>query len=105
LHIDIRGVEFRSADGKTSILIPMKDLRDVSVADPYALRFGTYEALKWKPVERIEDTFRGAPDTSVESWGSFLQLMFTGRSWGIIPKSPNSKPLGTTACERERVEC
>jgi len=72
LHIDDRGITFRSADGKTSIEIPMKDLRDVSVADPHALRFGTYDVQKWKPLERVEYTFRAPPDTSVEELGNFL---------------------------------
>jgi len=72
LHIDSQGINFRSADGKTSIAIPMKDLRDVSVADPHALRFGTYEVQKWKPVERVEYTFRTPPDSSVEELGNFL---------------------------------
>ena len=72
LHIDGQGIAFRSADGKTSITIAMKDLRDVSVADPHALRFGTYEVQKWKPVERVEYTFRTPPDTSVEELGNFL---------------------------------
>jgi hypothetical protein len=74
LHIDTRGIEFRSTDGKTTIAIPMKDLRDVNVADAHALRFGTYEVQKWKPVERVEYTFRAPPDTSVEELGSFLAL-------------------------------
>jgi hypothetical protein len=72
LHIDSQGIEFRSTDGKTSIEIPMKDLRDVNVADPHALRFGTYEVQKWKPVERVEYTFRAPPGTSVEELGNFL---------------------------------
>ena len=72
LHIDDQGIAFRSGDGKTSITIAMKDLRDVSVADPHALRFGTYEVQKWKPVERVEYTFRTPPDTSVEELGTFL---------------------------------
>jgi len=72
LHVDSQGIEFRSADGKTSIAIPMKDLRDVSVADAHALHFGTYEVQKWKPVERVEYTFRAPPDTSVEDLGNFL---------------------------------
>lgn len=72
LHIDSQGITFRSADGKTSIAIPMKDLRDVSVADPHTLRFGTYEVQKWKPVERVEYTFRAPADTSVEELGNFL---------------------------------
>jgi len=72
LHIDKQGIAFRSGDGKTSITIAMKDLRDVSVADPHALRFGTYEVQKWKPVERVEYTFRTPPDTSLEELGNFL---------------------------------
>jgi len=72
LHIDGQGIEFRSTDGKTSMVIPMKDLRDVNVADPRALRFGTYEVQKWKPVERIEYTFRAPTETSVEDLGNFL---------------------------------
>jgi hypothetical protein len=72
LHIDGQGVSFRSADGKTNIAIALKDLRDVSVADAHALRFGTYEVQKWKPVERVEYTFRAPPDTSVEQLGAFL---------------------------------
>ena len=72
LHVDDQGIAFRSGDGKTSITIAMKDLRDVSVADPHALRFGTYEVQKWKPVERVEYTFRTPPDTPVEDLGNFL---------------------------------
>ena len=72
LHIDSQGVTFQSKDGKTIIAIPMKDLRDVSVADAHALRFGTYEVHKWRPVERVEYTFRAQPDTSVEELGNFL---------------------------------
>jgi hypothetical protein len=72
LHIDGQGIAFRSADGKTSITIAMKDLRDVNVADTHALRFGTYEVQKWKPVERVEYTFRAQPDTSVEDLANFL---------------------------------
>ena len=69
LHIDGQGIAFRSADGKTSITIAMKDLRDVDVADAHALRFGTYEIQKWKPMERVEYTFRAPPDTPVEELG------------------------------------
>ncbi len=48
LHIDAEGVTFRSSDGKTSVTIPMKDLREADVADPHALRFQTYEVQKWR---------------------------------------------------------
>src|SRR5438477_11243449 len=58
LHIDAQGITFRSADGKTSITIPMQDLREADVADPHSLRFETYEVQKWKPVERRELSFR-----------------------------------------------
>src|SRR5258706_3144617 len=71
LHIDDQGVTFRSKDGKTNVTIKMQDLRDVDVADAHALRFGTYEVQKWKPVERVEYTFRAPPDTSVEDLGKF----------------------------------
>src|SRR5712691_1609339 len=54
LHIDSKGVTFRSRDGKTSITIALKDLRQADVADPRALRFETYEVQKWKPIERRE---------------------------------------------------
>jgi hypothetical protein len=72
LHIDSQGITFRSTDGKARIDIPMKDLRDVSIADPRALHFGTYEVQKWKPVEQVEYTFRAQPDTSIDELGSFL---------------------------------
>jgi hypothetical protein len=54
LHIDSETVTFRSSDGKTSVTIPMKDLREADVADPHALRFQTFEVQKWKPIERHE---------------------------------------------------
>jgi hypothetical protein len=72
LHIDAQGVKFRSTDGKTAIAISMKDLREVSVADAHSLRFGTYEVQKWKPIERVEHTFRAQPDTAVEDLAQFL---------------------------------
>src|SRR6266403_6041342 len=61
LHIDARGVTFRSKDGKTSITIAMEDLREADVADSHALHFQTYEVQKWKPVERRKYTFRAQP--------------------------------------------
>src|SRR6266849_10951775 len=58
LHVDANGITFRSSDGKTSITIPMQDLREADVADPRSLRFETYEVQKWKPIERRGYTFR-----------------------------------------------
>jgi hypothetical protein len=72
LRIDTNGVTFRSRDGKTTITIPMADLREADVADPHALRFETYEVQKWKPIERRGYTFRAQPDAPVEALARFL---------------------------------
>jgi len=74
LHIDAAGLTFRSRDGKTTITIPMQDLREADVADPRALRFETYEVQKWKPIERREYTFRAPADAPVEELAQFLAL-------------------------------
>ena len=72
LHIDAEGVTFRSSDGKTTLTISMKDLREADVANPHALRFETYEVQKWKPIERREFTFRAGPDAPIEELAQFL---------------------------------
>jgi hypothetical protein len=72
LHIDAQGITFRSSDGKTSITIPMQDVREADVADPGSLRFETYEVQKWKPIERREYTFRAGADAPVEELAQFL---------------------------------
>ena len=72
LHIDAQGITFRSSDDKTSITIPMQDLREADVADAHALRFETYEVQKWKPIERREYTFRAGADAPVEELAQFL---------------------------------
>ena len=72
LHIDARGITFRSADHKATITIPIQDLREANVADPHSLRFQTYEVQKWKPIERREFVFRAASDAPVEALAQFL---------------------------------
>src|SRR5439155_22272229 len=72
LHIDAQEVRFRSSDSKTSIAIPMQDLREADVADPHHLRFETYDVEKWKPMERRQYSFRGGPDAPVEEIARFL---------------------------------
>src|SRR6266851_173855 len=72
LHVDAEGITFRSTDGKTSITIALRDLREADVADAHALRFETYEVQKWKPMERREYTFRAQPDAPVEELAHFL---------------------------------
>jgi hypothetical protein len=75
LHIDGQGVTFRSEDGKTTITVPMTNLREVDVSDPGALRFQTFEVPKWKPFERREYVFRSGSETPVEP----LALFFSAR--------------------------
>src|SRR5438874_13073968 len=72
LHIDAKGVTFRSRDGKTTIKIALQNLREADVADTHALRFETYEVQKWKPIERREYTFRAQPDAPVEELAQYL---------------------------------
>src|SRR5258708_39053739 len=72
LHIDAEGVTFRSSDGKTTVTIPMKDLREAAVADPHALRFETYEVQKWEPAKRHEYTFHAQPDAPCKEMAQFL---------------------------------
>src|SRR5437762_1314513 len=72
LHIDAQAVSFRSRDGKTTINIPLSDLRQVDMADPHSLRFQTYEVQKWKPIARREFTFRAGADAPIEDLAQFL---------------------------------
>lgn len=72
LHIDAQAITFRSADSKTSITIPMQDLREADVADPHNLRFQIYEVQKWKPVERREYVFRASGEAPAEALAQFL---------------------------------
>jgi hypothetical protein len=72
LHIDAKGVTFRSSDGKTTITIAVQDLREADVADTHALRFETYDVPKWKPIEHREYTFRAQPEAPIEELAQFL---------------------------------
>jgi hypothetical protein len=72
LHIDSQGITFQSRDGKIQITISLRDLREVDMADPRAIRFETYEVSKWKPIERREYTFRAQIDAPVEELTRFL---------------------------------
>ena len=72
LHIDAEGATFRSSDGKTTVTIPMKDLREADIADVHALRFETFEVQKWRPIQRREFTFCAEPEAPVEELAKFL---------------------------------
>lgn len=85
LHIDARGITFRSTDGKSDVTIKMEDLRTASVVDPRALRFETYEVNKWKPIARREYTFRASPGAPLDTLAQFLvghvQRPVVGHYW------------------------
>jgi hypothetical protein len=72
LHIDSKGVTFRSRDGKTNITVPIEDLREADVADPRTMRFQAFEVQKWKPIERREYVFRATEEAPVEALAPFL---------------------------------
>ncbi len=72
LHIDGKGMIFRSRDGKTNITVPIEDLREADVADPRAMRFQAFEVQKWKPMERREYVFRAEEEAPVEALAPFL---------------------------------
>ncbi len=72
LHVDSKGVQFKSRDGKAAVTISTSDLREVSVADPKALRFETYAVSKWNPATRRSYTFRVAPHTPLDDLARFF---------------------------------
>jgi hypothetical protein len=72
LHVDSDGMQFRPKDGKAAIIVPMKDLREVSVADPKALRFETYAVSRWNPADRRSYTFRVALDAPLDDLARFF---------------------------------
>src|SRR5258708_6423334 len=88
LHIDAHGVVFRSNDGKTTITIALKDLREADVADVRALRFGTYEVRKWMLIERLEYTFRAQPDAPIGDLARFLAAHVHRPVVGHYPEAP-----------------
>jgi len=90
LHIDAAGIAFRSSDGKTTVTIPMKDLREADVADPHALRFEMYEVQKLNPIERREYTFNALPDAPVEQLAQFLSARVHRPVVGHYDAGPSS---------------
>src|SRR5947199_10653841 len=58
LRIDTSGIEYRSANGKTSIRLPFIDVHEMDIADPSAIRIETYEMLKRKLSGRRSYVFR-----------------------------------------------
>ena len=58
LRIDTSGIEYRSANGKTSIRLPFIDVHEMDIADPSVIRIETYEMLKRKLSGRRSYVFR-----------------------------------------------
>jgi hypothetical protein len=58
LRIDGSGIQYRSANGKTSINLPFIDVHEMDVADPSMIRIETYELLKRKLSGRRSYAFR-----------------------------------------------
>ena len=102
LHIDAKGVTFRSSDGKTTITIAVQDLREADVADTHALRFETYDVQKWKPIERREYIFCAQPEAPIEELGlrplgrvPFVTELETSRSALKFPVDLLPNPVHT----------
>jgi hypothetical protein len=94
LHIDARGVTFQSLGGKTAIHIPIKDLRTATLADAHSLRFGTYEVLKWNPVERREYVFRAQQEAPIENIAQFLAAQMLRPVIGYYPQEARYEVSG-----------
>jgi hypothetical protein len=58
LLIDGSGIQYRSANGKTSLKLPFIDVHAMDVADPSMIRIETYELLKRKLSGRRSYAFR-----------------------------------------------
>jgi hypothetical protein len=66
LRIDTSGIEYRSANGKTSIRVPFIEVHEMDVSDPSAIRIETYEMLKRKLSGRRSYAFRLPSSRGVE---------------------------------------
>src|SRR5213593_4830667 len=58
LRIDTSGIEYQSANEKTSIRLPFIDVHEMDISDPSAIRIETYEMLKRKLSGRRSYVFR-----------------------------------------------
>lgn len=66
LRIDTSGIEYQSANEKTSIRVPFIEVHEMDVSDPSAIRIETYEMLKRKLSGRRSYVFRLASSRRVE---------------------------------------
>jgi hypothetical protein len=75
LRIDTAGIEYRSANGKTSIRVPFIDLHEMDVSDPSAIRIETYEMLKRRLSGRRSYVFRLRFSRGVEENDRLTQFL------------------------------
>ena len=66
LRIDTAGIEYRSANGKTSIRVPFIEVHEMDVSDPSAIGIETYEMLKRKLSGRRSYVFQLRSSRGVE---------------------------------------
>ena len=91
LHIDAEGITFRSSDGKTSITIPMKDLREADVADPHARSDSKHTRFRsGSPSSAANIRFAREQMRLLRNSLSFSRPVFIVRWWGTMRRHPNS---------------
>jgi hypothetical protein len=75
LRIDTSGIEYRSANGKTSIRVPFIEVHEMDVSDASAIRIETYEMLRRKLSGRRSYVFRLPSPRSVEENDRLTQFL------------------------------
>ncbi len=75
LRIDGSGIQYRSANGKTSVSLPFIDVQEMDVADRSTIRIETYEILKRKLSGRRSYVFRLRSSRSAEENDQLTQFL------------------------------
>ena len=75
VRIDATGIQYRSANGKTSIRLPFIDVHEMDIADVSAIRVETFEMLKRKLSGRRSYVFRLRSPRSVEENDRLTQFL------------------------------
>src|SRR5437867_1415350 len=75
VRIDAAGMEYRSANGKTSIRLPYIDVHEMDVSDLAAIRVETYEMLKRKLSGRRSYIFRLRSSRGVEENDRLIRFL------------------------------
>src|SRR5215472_16296161 len=75
LRIDTSGIQYRSANGKTTITLSFIDVREMNVADPSVIRIETYEMLKRKLSGQRSYVFRLRSRRSAEDNDHLAQFL------------------------------